>query len=142
MTRPPSFSSESIAVLKVSTTDAEYQTKPPPVRPAGASFNPREGFTPYLNLAQSGPLGHAPARQQRRSHTRNYAGRSSGVLGSRSCVVKNNSHYSGLIAFRTNSLNRGMTKRVRSVRFKSGSHAPRAGRDRTAASRGRGPDAA
>ena len=39
---PTSSPSESIAVLKVSTMDAEYQTKRPPVRPAGASFNPRE----------------------------------------------------------------------------------------------------
>jgi hypothetical protein len=43
MTRPTSSPSESVAVLKVSTMDAEYQTNRPPVRPAGASFNPWEG---------------------------------------------------------------------------------------------------
>ena len=43
MTRPTSSPSESIAVLNVSTMDAQYQTKRPPVRPAGASFNPWEG---------------------------------------------------------------------------------------------------
>src|SRR5258707_6995199 len=43
MTRPTSSPSESIAVLKVSTMDAEYQTKRPSVRPTGASFNPWEG---------------------------------------------------------------------------------------------------
>jgi hypothetical protein len=57
MTRTTSSPSESIAVLKVSTMDAQYQTKRPPVRPAGASFNPWEGLTPYLNLAQGGLAG-------------------------------------------------------------------------------------
>jgi hypothetical protein len=42
MTRPTSSPSEDIAVLKLSTMDAQYQTKRLPVRPAGA-FNPREG---------------------------------------------------------------------------------------------------
>src|SRR5258707_2855820 len=55
MTRTTSSPSESIAVLKVSTMDAQYQTNARQCGRRARRSIRGKGLTPYLNLAQGGP---------------------------------------------------------------------------------------